>query len=228
VRCRTDKRAPLHHPAWPLRSAPISIFTFEHSRTAYRTDFSLYSLALVLTLGIVITEASRSDYPLLAMTAVAGMVFWTVIEYIVHRFVLHGFNPFRRLHAQHHAQPMAMVYAPTLLSAVLILVLIFIPARLLLSIWPACALTWGFTAGYLAYSITHHAVHHWQINSNWLKHRKRRHALHHACVRRNDYGVTSSIWDRLLAGCASRWHTSTDSPRNIRRRRLPSQRDRTP
>ena len=81
----------------------------------------------------------------------------------------------------------------------MIATLVFLPALLMSNLWIASAFTLGVLAGYLAYSITHHATHHWRARSPWLLQRKRWHALHHrhadepAC-----YGVTTDLWDRVF------------------------------
>jgi cyclopropane-fatty-acyl-phospholipid synthase len=114
----------------------------------------------------------------------------------LHRFVLHGLEPFLSWHAKHHERPMALMSTPTLLSTSLVALLVFLPAVLAAGFWRASALTLGVTAGYLAYALTHHATHHWRSSGPWMTRRKRWHARHHhmaAC-----YGVSSSFWDRVF------------------------------
>ncbi|OIQ73314.1 fatty acid hydroxylase superfamily protein [mine drainage metagenome] len=127
-----------------------------------------------------------------------GLGGWTAIEYVLHRFVLHGLQPFRRWHLEHHRRPAALICTPTILSATLIVVLVFLPSLLLGNLWNACALTFGLLTGYLGYAITHHAVHHWHVDNAWLKKRKRWHALHHHSEQAGCYGVTSSFWDLVF------------------------------
>ena len=57
------------------------------------------------------------------------------------------------------------------------------------------ALTLGVLCGYVAYAITHHAIHHWRVDSAWLRRRQRWHFIHHSSPRPCCYGVTSGIWD---------------------------------
>jgi cyclopropane-fatty-acyl-phospholipid synthase len=181
----------------------MPLFAIEHSRLAYRIDFGLYgaaSLALGAWLLLAGPAAQRGS---IAAFVGVGLLAWTAIEYALHRFVLHGLRPFSRWHAEHHSRPTALICAPTVLSAGLILGLVFLPALALGGLWTACALSFGVLTGYLAYAIAHHATHHWNIDSAWLKRRKRWHALHHNAGRRNaeqpgHYGVTSGLWDHLL------------------------------
>lgn len=174
------------------------IFTLEQSKAAYRADFALY-VAPVVCLSTYLMVAGPQDHQvqLFAITLV-GLAAWTFIEYALHRFVLHGLHPFRRWHAAHHERPRALICTPTLLSALLICALVFLPALLLGGAWRACALTIGLLIGYLVYAITHHATHHWRANSAWLLQRKHWHALHHHIGQPGHYGVTSAFWDHVF------------------------------
>ena len=133
-----------------------------------------------------------------------GLVSWTLVEYVLHRFVLHGVQPFKRWHGAHHERPTALICAPTILSATLIALLVFLHAMLLRDWWQACALTLGLLVGYLAYAVTHHAIRHWPANSKWLKHRKRSHGLHHHLRQPGFYGVTSGFGDEVLRTVSAR------------------------
>lgn len=176
----------------------MGFLSLEHGKWAYFADFALYGMA-VLALAIYLFIASppleRLDVAVYALLGLAG---WTGIEYALHRFVLHGLPVFRAWHQQHHRRPTSLICTPTILSATLIATLFFAPAVMLTSYWRAAALTLGMLSGYLAYTITHHAIHHWRSENAWLKRRKHWHALHHATSRSICYGVTSAFWDHVL------------------------------
>ena len=178
----------------------MSLFSLEHGKAAYRADFMLYGAA-VAGLGTFLLIAGPRNHRLaIPLVALAGLLSWSLIEYLMHRLVLHGLPPFCHWHEQHHQRPMALLGAPTLLSGGLIAALVFVPAWLSSDLWYACALTFGVSAGYLAFSITHHGMHHWRGESSWMKRRKRWHALHHhAAGQPGCYGVTSSLWDHVFA-----------------------------
>ena len=177
----------------------MHIFTLEHSKTAYRVDFALYCAIVVALAIFLMVNGPREQRVEITAFALAGLISWTAIEYALHRFVLHGLQPFRRWHEEHHRRPMALIFTPTILSAALIVILIFIPALLVAGLWCAFALTLGVLTGYLSYTITHHAVHHWRADSAWLKKRKRWHALHHHRIEQSGYyGVTSSFLDHVF------------------------------
>jgi len=177
----------------------MRIFSLEHSRAAYRADFILYGTAVsALMLSLLVWAPSGKALGLLACVVV-GLLGWSAAEYALHRFVLHGLEPFHRWHLEHHARPTALVGTPTLLSATLFLLLVFLPVWWVVDIWLAQALMLGLLGGYLAYAVTHHATHHWHGQSAWLNRRKHWHARHHGAANADTcFGVTSALWDHLL------------------------------
>jgi hypothetical protein len=176
----------------------MGLFALEHSQRAYRADFALYGAAVALLSAFVVFGVPPDQWLAMLAFALAGLASWTAIEYALHRFVLHGLQPFQRWHAEHHHRPSALIGAPTILSASLIATLVFLPALLLGNWWRACALTLGVLTVYLAYAITHHATHHWRAEHVWLKQRKRWHALHHHALAPVCYGVTTAFWDHVF------------------------------
>jgi sterol desaturase/sphingolipid hydroxylase (fatty acid hydroxylase superfamily) len=176
----------------------MALLALEHSRAAYAADFVLYGVAVSVLSSLLVWRVPPGMLPLLAVLVLVGSLSWTLIEYLLHRFVLHGVQPFKSWHEEHHARPTALICAPTLLSALLFFTLVFLPAFELANLWVACALTLGVVSGYLAYATTHHAVHHWHGKSQWLRKRKQWHALHHAKgIQPGRFGVSSGFWDRV-------------------------------
>jgi len=176
----------------------MAVFTFEHGRLAYLADFAVYGSAVALLAAFLLIAGPGGQQLEIVIFATVGLGGWTAIEYVLHRFVLHGLQPFRCWHVEHHRRPAALICTPTILSATLIVVLVFLPSLLLGDLWRACALTFGLLTGYLGYAITHHAVHHWRADNAWLKKRKRWHSLHHHSEQAGCYGVTSSFWDLVF------------------------------
>ena len=178
----------------------MALISLEHSRAAYSADFAMYGGAVALLGSFLVWDGPRVLWPEMSALALAGLLGWTLIEYVLHRFVLHGLQPFKSWHAEHHLRPTALICAPTVLSGVLIFTLVFLPALLLGSLWRACALTLGVLTGYLAYAVTHHATHHWRGENAWLKQRKHWHARHHhAAEKPACFGVTNTFWDRVFS-----------------------------
>jgi len=185
-----------------VRKTVMALFSIEHGRAAYWADFGFFGAAVAALAIALLVFAPREHWPSLAALVVLGAAAWTLIEYALHRFVLHGLEPFLSWHAEHHERPTALMSTPTLLSTSLVALLVFLPAVLATGFWRASALTLGMTAGYLAYALTHHATHHWRSRGPWMTRRKRWHARHHhmsAC-----YGVSSSFWDRVFGSTGER------------------------
>lgn len=177
----------------------MEFFKLELSKLAYQVDFALYGMAVLLLTGFLLVTGARERWPEILARALAGIAGWTGIEYALHRFVLHGLQPFRRWHLLHHQRPMALICTPTIISAILFALLVFLPVLVLGGLLRSCALTVGVLIGYLAYAITHHAVHHWRSDNAWFKQRKRWHALHHGNIEHSGYyGVSSSFWDHVF------------------------------
>jgi sterol desaturase/sphingolipid hydroxylase (fatty acid hydroxylase superfamily) len=195
----------------------MQFIRLEHSKLAHRVDFALYGITVAVLAVFLLVEVPRGQRFETAAFALAGLVSWTAIEYVLHRFVLHGLQPFSRLHAEHHQRPTALIFTPTILSATAIAALVFVPALLVAGLWHACALTLGVLTGYVAYTITHHAIHHWRSDNAWLKQRKRWHALHHRCIAQPGYfGVTSTVWDHVFGSTRGAVAPETaDKDRNV-------------
>jgi sterol desaturase/sphingolipid hydroxylase (fatty acid hydroxylase superfamily) len=67
----------------------------------------------------------------------------------------------------------------------------------------------------MAYSVMHHAAHHWRSSGVWLKRRKQVHGLHHQFGPPGFYGVTTSFWDHVF-----RTTRATQAPRSGRTAQL--------
>jgi cyclopropane-fatty-acyl-phospholipid synthase len=172
----------------------------ESSRAAYRADFVVYGTAAAGLSAAVLLGAPSTDWPYLAVVLSSGYLMWGLLEYLLHRFVLHGLQPFRAMHEQHHQRPQARLGTPTVISAPLFAGLVFLPAWRLLGLWPACALMSGVLVGYLAYSLAHHMCHHPNSTSAWSSRRMQRwHARHHARLpAAGCYGVSNGLWDQVF------------------------------
>jgi len=181
----------------------MGLFSFEHSKAAYAADFILYSGAIGVLL-VTLMYVTPLNLTWMAMGyGLLGLAAWSVIEYVLHRFVLHGLEPFKGWHIAHHQRPSALMGTPTVLSATLFVLLVYLPTWWMAGLWRASALTMGLLMGYLVYSLAHHAMHHrtrqWPGLGIWLRHHRHWHAKHHQSTTPCCYGVTSSLWDHVFA-----------------------------
>ena len=180
----------------------MNFFKPEFSKKAYIADFAVYLVTPILICGVLWHFEPHGDWPGILVAIAIGFVCWTLLEYALHRFVLHGLEPFTQWHAQHHLRPHALIGTPTVLSLSLILVFIFLPALFIENVWLSAGLTLGVLIGYAVYSVTHHALHHWRAHTRWLKRRKQLHAIHHHARSACAFGVITSFWDRVFGTCA--------------------------
>ncbi|HEX6016710.1 MAG TPA: sterol desaturase family protein [Burkholderiaceae bacterium] len=130
--------------------------------------------------------------------SLAGVGVWTLLEYVLHRWVLHRVPPFKRLHEAHHAHPGELIGTPTWISAPLFVLAWSILAHEL-SRPIAGGAAVGLMLGYLAYSLLHDAAHHRRAApGSRLARVKQRHARHHRPGANGDFGVSTGLWDRVF------------------------------
>lgn len=127
---------------------------------------------------------------------VVGLAAWTLLEYLVHRFVFHHYSSVgRRLHQLHHDHPNDPDTERSSLSTPLIAFPIGFLLIATAGVKDGSAIFAGLLLGYLAFITVHYAVHHWHIAPNsWLYSAKLRHLSHHRFENFN-FGVTTSFWD---------------------------------
>ncbi len=134
-------------------------------------------------------------HPRLWFAAVCGVMLWTLVEYLVHRFIYHKVPILRELHGMHHARPCDLIGSPIWVSIASFVVFFFILARL----WDleiALGTTSGLVAGYVWYLLIHDAVHRWQLaEKSWLRSHRLRHRRHHRYPVPGNFGVTTGVWD---------------------------------
>ena len=125
-----------------------------------------------------------------------GVAAWTLLEYLVHRFVFHRYSSVgRRLHRLHHDHPNDPEAERSSLSTPLIAFPIGFLLIVTAGVEDGSAIFAGLLLGYLAFIVVHYAVHRWPIETNsWLYSAKMRHLTHHHFENRN-YGVTTIFWD---------------------------------
>ena len=151
---------------------------------------------VTVPLAIVIFSGMAGIYRL--HLVVMGVAAWTLLEYLVHRFVFHRYPVGRRLHQLHHDHP----NDPDAERSSLSTPLIAFPVGFLLigtaGMEDGSGIFAGLLAGYLVFIVVHYAVHRWPIETNsWLYSAKMRHLTHHRFDNCN-YGVTTIFWDLVF------------------------------
>ena len=130
-----------------------------------------------------------------------GLLLWTVIEYLMHRFAFHGFAP----HYQHHADPVdpAHILAPLWFSLGAALA-VWTVLGWALGSWALAALIGaGTVSGYLAYEWVHLRIHSQEAGGRLLRAWRKHHYYHHFADDRRCFGVTTPLWDLVLGSAQS-------------------------
>jgi sterol desaturase/sphingolipid hydroxylase (fatty acid hydroxylase superfamily) len=156
---------------------------------------------------------SVSHVSILATCAVfvGGVVLWTLIEYVIHRFAFHihptstlGKKVHFLVHGIHHDYPRdsTRLVMPLLVSVPLAL-LFFLVFQAVVAPYH-WALFGGFIAGYVAYDSIHYATHHWTMTGKVGRFLKEYHMKHHYVDDHTAYGVSNPLWDYVF-GTVPEW-----------------------
>ena len=141
----------------------------------------------------------------------AGVSLWTLVEYLGHRYMLHGVFPdgpgaWRRflhrrldhLHWHHHREPWnGRHISGTLHDTTPVMLALAVPAILLPQ--PAGAVSFAsFVLSYLAEEWVHLSVHFCSFRGRYFRYIRRHHLYHHGSrVGAFAFGLTSGAWDRV-------------------------------
>lgn len=171
------------------------------SRTPVGIPISLFFLT---SLGLLFYTLLYSNLRTNSIVSILfiGLLSFTLIEYVVHRFVFHMSTNSKEkekiqytVHGIHHEYPkdkdrLAM---PPVMSVAICAILFFM-LRLLMGGYSYPFLS-GFLFGYASYLFVHFAVHAFQPPKNFLKILWHNHAIHHYKDTEKAFGVSSPLWD---------------------------------
>jgi 4-hydroxysphinganine ceramide fatty acyl 2-hydroxylase len=134
-----------------------------------------------------------------------GVLLWTLIEYLIHRYIFH-YEPKTRwgkqlhfvIHGVHHDYPndARRLVMPPVIS--IPLAFLFFGLFLLIFGSLAPAVFAGLVFGYLCYDMLHYATHHLAMKRGvwlWLK---QYHLRHHFKDDHVGYGISSPLWDYVF------------------------------
>src|SRR6266446_2908816 len=183
-----------------FKSDFMEFFSHVHPATPLVIYLPVVAYMLYLALG-------RNRLSILAVVALflLGMLVWTLLEYVIHRWAFH-YEPTTRVgkklhfivHGVHHDYPSdarRLVMPPSVSIPLAFLFLGFFLETLGRS---GPAVSAGFAFGYVCYDGIHFAIHHFPMKQGiglWLKQYHLRHHFHddHA-----GYGVSSPLWDYVF------------------------------
>jgi sterol desaturase/sphingolipid hydroxylase (fatty acid hydroxylase superfamily) len=170
------------------------------SKFSYYADFVVYPALITVLAAAGLWHSGWTALGEWLLAALVGAAGWTLLEYWLHRVAFHRIGPFVRMHALHHAAPLALIGAPTWLSATILVSAVFLPLWWSTPLIVASGLSAGLMTGYLWYVTVHHVVHHREprllaVHAAGLR---RRHMVHHYAHRRGNFGVTTAFWDSVF------------------------------
>ncbi|ORZ06639.1 hypothetical protein BCR42DRAFT_456313 [Absidia repens] len=180
---------PLSKTVWyivPLLWLPLAAYQFSNS-LAISGEFNVLS----------------------GVSFVLGVLIWTLLEYLLHRFFFHvddylpdhqmAFLIHFTLHGFHHYLPMdrlRLVMPPTLGFA--LAYPLFNLGHFLFPPVMAYAVIAGGIVGYVMYDCTHYYLHHAKVLEFHFKEMKKYHMAHHYKNYEDGYGITSKLWDAVF------------------------------
>lgn len=187
-------------------------------RRLYPVSF-LYS-SYALTILLVALRGGRA-WMALAFFAAGGLA-WTLLEYLVHRYILHGRFPdgpglirhflhrsFDHLHWEHHARPWDGRHVNGTIRDTGPFALALVALSWLGPLDSAPVFMAGLLQAYIVEEWVHHSVHFNEFDTPYFRYIKRYHLYHHS-PKGSDagYGLTNGFWDIVLR---------THFPRAVRR-----------
>jgi len=158
----------------------------------------VYGLSMVSTAAWIMSTTTWTRN-LAAILFIWGPTNWTLQEYLIHRFVLHG-SSMSLVHGKHHDKPhdLKRIFVPMGLTMAL-------AAGHYIPIW----LLWGHEIGlanllsqiicYACFEWVHYDCH--VIRSRLLRGPRRFHTNHHHANTGVNYGFTSATWDLVFGTC---------------------------
>ena len=187
----------------------VRMFKSDLLEALSKVHFLVPLIIFVPIIGFFIYEAFAVELGLAAFLGMfaLGLFVWTLVEYVMHRFLFHYMPPDKpwaqRLHfifhGVHHDYPSdaKRLVLPPSVSIPLAAIFYFLfnailPANYISGFFPA------FLLGYLFYDETHYAIHHFNFKGSIWKKIKQHHMLHHYQDPAKGYGVSSPLWDKIF------------------------------
>src|SRR5256885_3138849 len=183
-----------------FKSDFMEFFSHVHPATPLVIYLPVVAYMLYLALG-------RNRLSILAVVALflLGMLVWTLLEYVIHRWVFH-YEPTTRVgkklhfivHGVHHDYPndaRRLVMPP---SVSVPLAFLFYGIFLLIFGRFASSAFAGLVFGYVCYDMLHYATHHFPMKRGVLLWLKQYHLRHHYKDDHVGYGISSPLWDHVF------------------------------
>jgi sterol desaturase/sphingolipid hydroxylase (fatty acid hydroxylase superfamily) len=169
-----------------------------------------FGVDVALGLGLIGYGIASHRLELATLAAVlTGWLFFTFIEYAIHRWGYHGpDSPLTYVHRFHHSDGDVLVGAPFFYPLVIISVVIAL-AQLLVPFAIVAVFAGTVLLVYEGQTMIHAVAHAWPgarglRAGRTLKRLRRHHMIHHAGDGNVNFGMSTALWDRLFGTYATR------------------------
>lgn len=172
------------------------------TNTAVPVSIFLSFSAFLMVWGFINSRFSALSQ---ILVFIVGLLLFSLIEYLVHRYVFHMITNTRlrekiqyMFHGVHHEFPKdtSRLAMPPVVSIVIVTVLYFTFKSLMGD--HTYGFLPGFITGYSLYLIVHYVVHAYQPPKNFLKVLWINHGIHHYKDHERAFGVSSPLWDYIF------------------------------
>src|ERR1700722_9263775 len=98
------------------------------SKFSYYSDFVVYPITVVALTAVNFRQFSRHGSLEWRGACLAGLILWTLLEYVLHRIALHRMPVFSPMHSLHHGAPLDLIGTPCWVRVTVWLSATFLPA----------------------------------------------------------------------------------------------------
>lgn len=166
----------------------------------------LYSIYALTVLGFALASKRPG---VAALSFLLGACVWTLIEYLVHRHILHGrfidgpgifqhflHKYFDHLHWEHHKRPWDGNHINGTIEDTIAFAAPLALLSFLAPLWWMPVFLAGILQAYIVEEWVHHSVHFYQSDNRYFRYIKRHHLYHHSPKGMNiAFGLTNGFWD---------------------------------
>ena len=131
-------------------------------KIGYYGEFVVYPILIAAFAAVALWRASPERSGVWVAAFISGVGLWTLVEYALHRYVLHHVPYIKEMHDAHHNEQNThhnaqkdLVGTPMWLSLGLFVVFAFLPLRLVADPTVAAGLTGGLMLGYFCFEGVH-------------------------------------------------------------------------
>jgi sterol desaturase/sphingolipid hydroxylase (fatty acid hydroxylase superfamily) len=207
---------------WSGRSYQLNKMTLGELLVAYVTHHSIMTYLVLIVVFSWLAGQLASDWVAPLSAIVATMLVYPLIEYLMHRHVLHSRMLYRhkataalwkRIHYDHHQNPhdLAVLFGALYTTLPAIFTIAGSIGWLIGGAAGAAAAIATALTLFSLYELCHCIQHlPFMPRWRWLRELKKHHLAHHFHNEQGNYGITSMIWDRVFA-------TNYDRPQEVTR-----------